>query len=273
VDFAGRRFFLLAEQGIGDELFFLRFVPEIRRRGGWVAYAASPKLMPLLARSAELDCVVASGDCVAAADYTFLATEAPLVLGMQDDDPLPPPLPLAPLPERLAQMRERLAALGPGPCLGVTWWAGTPPDAAAGKRKASYRAVPLEQVAAALKSWPGPVLVLQRNPKADEMAALSQALGREVHDFSAANDDLEEMLALLALLDEYVGVDNTNMYLGAGLGKPCRALLTSLPDWRWGADGESTPWFPGFRQYRQGPDGGWNEALARLTQDLSRSDR
>jgi hypothetical protein len=169
-------------------------------------------------------------------------------------------------------MRERLAALGPGPCLGVTWWAGTRPEAA-GRRKPTYRAVPPEQLAAALKHWPGQILVLQRDPQPGEIAAFQAALGREVHDFSAANDDLEAMLALLAVLDEYVGVDNTNMYLAASVGKPCRALLASLPDWRWGAAGTGTPWFPDFRQYRQGRDGRWDEALEKLTQDLSRGAR
>jgi len=32
--------------------------------------------------------------------------------------------------------------------------------------------------------------------------------------------------------------------------------------------GDESPWFPGFRIYRQKPDGDWNEALARLRVDF-----
>jgi hypothetical protein len=32
--------------------------------------------------------------------------------------------------------------------------------------------------------------------------------------------------------------------------------------------GNESPWFPGFRIYRQGPDGSWETAVARLRSDL-----
>ena len=32
--------------------------------------------------------------------------------------------------------------------------------------------------------------------------------------------------------------------------------------------GDESPWFPGFRIYRQTPDGDWSTALDQLTRDL-----
>ena len=49
-------------------------------------------------------------------------------------------------------------------------------------------------------------------------------LGRDALDFSAANDDLSEMLALLSLLEDYVGVSNTNMHLAAAAGATAAAI-------------------------------------------------
>jgi hypothetical protein len=69
-------------------------------------------------------------------------------------------------------------------------------------------------------------------------------------------------------LDEYVGVSNTNMHLLAGLGKTARVLVTNPPEWRWLHAAETSPWFPGFRLYRQGQDGDWGGALACLERDL-----
>ena len=89
-----------------------------------------------------------------------------------------------------------------------------------------------------------------------------------MHDLSALNEDLEAMLALLALIDDYVGVSNTNMHLRAGVGKTARVLVPCPAEWRWMAQGDESPWFPGFKVYRQKTDGNWNEALGRLAADL-----
>jgi hypothetical protein len=82
------------------------------------------------------------------------------------------------------------------------------------------------------------------------------------------NENLEDMVALLAELDEYVGVSNTNMHLMAGLGKTARVLVANPPEWRWMGAGDASPWFPGFRLYRQNQDGAWDGALDRLVTDL-----
>ena len=76
------------------------------------------------------------------------------------------------------------------------------------------------------------------------------------------------MLAVLALIEDYIGVSNTNMHLRAGAGRTARVLVPQPPEWRWMAAGEESPWFPGFRIYRQGIDGDWGEALAKLARDL-----
>ena len=95
-----------------------------------------------------------------------------------------------------------------------------------------------------------------------------RAAGRAVIDLSAANEDLESILALIGLLDEYVCVSNTNVHLRAAQGAACRVLVPNPPEFRWGAEGAESPWFPGTRVYRQAPDGGWDAALAALAAEL-----
>ena len=76
------------------------------------------------------------------------------------------------------------------------------------------------------------------------------------------------MLALLALIDDYVGVSNTNMHLRAAAGKTARVLVPCPAEWRWMASG-SSPWFPGFGIYRQALNGRWEDALTALRRDIS----
>jgi len=90
-----------------------------------------------------------------------------------------------------------------------------------------------------------------------------------VHDFTGLNEDLEGMLALLALLDEYVGVSNTNMHLRAAVGKSACVLVPAPAEWRWRQSGRRSPWFPDFRLYRQSLQGRWDDALRELAADLA----
>jgi hypothetical protein len=77
------------------------------------------------------------------------------------------------------------------------------------------------------------------------------------------------MLALMARLDEYVGVSNTNTHLRAAVGRASRVLVpANILDWRWMSEGERSPWFPDCRIYRQTPEGSWMGATLNVTSDL-----
>ena len=89
------------------------------------------------------------------------------------------------------------------------------------------------------------------------------ALASRVHDLAAANDDLEDALALVSLLDRHACVSNTNVHLAAAAGAKVDVLVAFPPEWRWGASGAS-PWFPSFEVHRQLPGGDWSAALANL---------
>lgn len=260
----GKNVFLHAEQGLGDELFFLRFVPWLKRHGaGRVTYRPTPKLASLLSRAKPIDKIAAPDQAPDADDFVFSVGDLPRLLGMERTDRIPPSLSLTPSLEKLEQVRARLAALGPSPYLGVTWRAGVK-----GEARGLYKEARLESLAQTLRNVPGTVLALQRLPGEGELNAFSGQLGKPVHDLTALNNDLEAMLALLSLIDEYVGVSNTNMHLRAAAGKTAHVLVPAPPEWRWMADGRESPWFPGFTVYRQGYDGNWESALAALRQNL-----
>ncbi|MDO8595621.1 MAG: tetratricopeptide repeat protein, partial [Sulfuricaulis sp.] len=263
-DLAGRSVFLHAEQGPGDEIFFLRFVNQLRQRGaGHIAYRPSKKIAGLLVRVPAIDRLVDPQAIPPPSDFVFSVGDLPKLLGMERVEQIPRSLALDPLPEKLEVLRAQLLALGPAPYLGVTWRAGTHR-----KDGVLFKECPVALLARTLREAPGTILVLQRHPEACEIEAFASALGRLAHDFSPLNEDLESMLALLALLDEYVGVSNTNMHLRAGAGKTARVLVPVPPEWRWMADGKESPWFPGFSVYRQGYDGDWEGAFAQLESDL-----
>lgn len=265
-DLGGKNIFLHSEQGLGDELFFLRFVPWLRNRGaGRISYRPTTKITSLISRSKMLDRVVAPDTKPSDDEHVFSVGDLPKLLGMEHAEQIPLPLQVSSLSVQFDEIRQRLAKCGAPPYIGITWRAGTT------KKNALYKEVPLVRISECLRPLRATVLTLQRHPAPGELDLLEQSLGRPIHDLSALNDNLEKMLALLALIDDYVGVPNTNIHLQAGLGKTARVLVPAPPDWRWMAEGKESPWFPGFTVYRQGYDGNWDGALRELENDLRQS--
>lgn len=268
-----KRILLMKEQGLGDELFFLRFAPFLHTKGAQLIYECGSKLQTLLNRHKIFKQVILSQQEIKQhIDYKLYIGDLPLISSAFSSIPTPPPLFLSVLPERLAAMRIQLAQLGPPPYLGFTWRAGTQQKQWSMKRSL-YKEVDLSQLASILISIPATFLILQRHPQLDEINQLKGLCQQPIHDLSHINENLEDMLALLSLLDSYVGVSNTNMHLLAGLGKTAHVLIPFPADWRWLHESSESPWFPGFSLYRQTNNLDWSSALDQLAKNLQMANK
>ena len=270
-DINGATILLVGEQGIGDELFFLRYAGLLKVRKAKLFCVGDHKIRALLDRTVLFDALYAHGETLPQRDLTFAVGDLPQILGCATpaDAAMMAPLRLLPLPARIESMRGYLEQVGPPPYLALTWRAGTPMAEQRNWRiKVLSKEVPLDVLAAAVQGFRGSILSLQRNPDAGETEHFAALLGAPVHDASALNAELEDMLALLGLLDEYVGVSNANMHLLAGLGGRARVLVPNPAEWRWMASGRVSPWFPRFTVYRQAGDRTWDQAKAQLRADL-----
>ncbi len=254
---------LWPEQGLGDILFFLRFADGVRRLGARTVLHVPRRLAAIVGRAGCVDEVRELSDATALTRESVLLGDLPFMLGIGEETP--EPLRLVPLEERTAAMRRRLERCGPPPYAGLTWRAGLK----TGPQRYQYlKDVPLEGFAQAVRSLPGTLVAVQRNPERGEVEQLSSLAGRPVSDFSDTNADLEDALALMDCLDEYVGVSNTNMHLRAGVRRRAHVLVPLPPEWRWMAQGERSPWFGQFAVFRQTQSGDWSEPLPALHSSL-----
>lgn len=297
-DLSGKHICVMREQGLGDEIFFLRIVPQLHAAGARITYCASDKIGSLLKRVPGIAEVLAeAAPPLADADAVILAGDLPHAVSNLPTSSLPvmpatdlnsqlpnfcrhisviwprvaPPLALSALSARVAEMRENLRKFGPPPYVGLTWRAGTPPREQRMVIWALYKEIAISALGAVLRDVPGTFVALQRNPAPGEIEKISAECGRPVHDLTGANEDLESMLALLSVLDEYIAVSNTNVHLRAGLGMTAHVLVPCPPDWRWMYSGRESIWFPGFAIYRQSPRGDWDGALDMLRQNLAKT--
>jgi hypothetical protein len=85
----------------------------------------------------------------------------------------------------------------------------------------------------------------------------------------AGQGDFAETASVIAALDLFVTVDTAIANLAGALHAPTWVAVPFVADWRWGAEGEHTPWYPSARVYRQPSPNDWKSVFRRMASDLS----
>jgi ADP-heptose:LPS heptosyltransferase len=93
----------------------------------------------------------------------------------------------------------------------------------------------------------------------------------QIHHWPEAIDDYDETAALVAALDLVISVQTAVVHLAGGLGQPTWALISAVPEWRYGAAGEVMPWYPSVRLKRQQTLGEWGSVMKWISEDLSKN--
>jgi hypothetical protein len=168
-------------------------------------------------------------------------------------------------PRRVERWRERLAAIGDGPKVGISWSGGVR------KTRRPLRSIPLERWLPILRV-PGAHFVSLQYTKdaADEVAAFNDRNGRRVEHWQEAIDDFEETAALLCALDQVISVCTAVIHLGGALGRAVWVMAPYAPEWRYGFSGDKMPWYPSVRIYRQPAFGEWDPVISSVAAELLR---
>ena len=75
--------------------------------------------------------------------------------------------------------------------------------------------------------------------------------------------------AVIANLGLVITSDTAIAHLAGTLGAETWLLLPFMPDWRWGLEGDRTPWYPTMRLFRQRRAGDWDEVLGRAARGVA----
>jgi tetratricopeptide (TPR) repeat protein len=252
---------LHAEQGLGDTIQFARFVPQLARGGATVVLEVQPALKELFATLPGAATVVARGEPLPAYDVHCPLGSLPLALNTVPDS-IPADFPyLQADAARIAKWRPALEGL-PGKRVAITW-AGNPTHA--NDRNRSIDATLLEP----LLTLDGVSFVgLQRDlrPGDEEWLARQPRL----HPLGSELADLADSAAVLSLCDLTIAVDTALAHLAGALAHPVWVMLPFSPDWRWTLAGETSPWYPQARLFRQATLGDWPGVIAALRDALAR---
>lgn len=248
----GQRILLHAEQGYGDTLQFLRYLPMVQSFGGEILLEVQPRMLRLARALPGVAAVFAQGDPLPEFDCHLPLMSLPAVLGTTLET-VPARVPYLVVPE---EARAKAAGLDwPREALrvGLVWQGNTTflHDAY------RYRSAELGQLAGLLAVEGARFYSLQIG--AEESAA-ARATGKIV-DLSDSTEDMADTAAQIEQLDLVISVDTSVLHLAGALGKPTWVLLPYTADWRWMLERADTPWYPTMRLFRQQQPGQWGPVV------------
>jgi len=245
---------LHAEQGLGDTIQFARYVPLVAAAGARVVLEVPPALTRLMATLDGAAAIVPHGEAPPPFDLHCPLGSLPLVFKTEPAT-VPAKIPyLAAADADVKKWSERLGAIG-RPRVGLVWSgnASHPNDR---NRSIAFAAL------TPLFDAPAHFVSLQRDLRPADAESLS-AESRVTH-VGDALDDFADTAAVLALCDLVIAVDTAVAHLAGAMGRPLWVLLPFAPDWRWTLTGETTPWYPAARLFRQHAGGDWPAVIARV---------
>jgi tetratricopeptide (TPR) repeat protein len=244
-DVSGRTILLLAEQGAGDAIQFIRYAPLLRARGASVSVLAQPALASLFAGADGVDRVIVLGEPLPRFDCHAPLPSLPGLFKTRLDT-LPRAVPyLRADAIAVEAWRARLDAR-PGLKVGLVW-RGNPEHS-----RDRIRSMPPAALAR-LAATPGiQFFSLQLNASAEELAALGG-----VRDVTGGLRDWPDTAALVSALDLVISVDTAVAHLAGAMGRPVFLMLPHAPDWRWLLERDDSPWYPSMRLFRQPGRGDW----------------
>jgi len=257
--FADRHLLIHCEQGLGDVLQFVRYIPLAKARGGQVTFEVYPELIDLL-----------QGTLGTTHLESFAYTDQPR--GEFDFC-----IPLLSLPGIFQTTFATIPANGPyiqaAPSK-IEYWRTRMPEAGfkvglvwSGKSTDPRRSCPPENLLPLFKingiQWIG----LQKSDSTSRVQGLAhnqalQNLGKEFSDFT-------DTAATIAKLDLVISIDTSVAHLAGAMGKPVWLMLPQIADWRWLLQKEDSPWYPSMRIFRQHRPGDWEAVIKRLAAELN----
>ncbi len=239
-----------AEQGLGDNIQFIRYLPMVASRVGRVTLEAPKVLMELFEKVPGIDNLLSAGAALPDCDWHVSIMSLP-ALCRTVEETIPAHVPYLSVEEdAVERWGEKLDVDDGRRHVGLVW-AGNP-----GHRRDRERSISLQTLVPAL---------VGRNDVAFHAFQIGAPLA-QVRDVASdvyvqplftEPQPMREVAAALSAVDLLISVDTALAHLAGALKRPVWTLITHVPDWRWMLGRVETPWYPTMRLFRQPVPGDW----------------
>ena len=257
----GKTILVHTEQGMGDTIQFIRYLPIVQAQGGRVIFECMPELVLLLKHCAGIDKIITRSSSGKLSER--FDVHAPLLSlpGLFDTtlDSIPSDVPYITADPKLVERWRLRLNDGHNYKVGIVW-AGNPNHA-----KDKSRSCSLSDFAALAGIPEVSFYCLQKGPASIDADTWPDGnminLDNELKDFV-------DTAAVIANLDIVISVDTSVVHLAGALGKPVWTLLPFVPDWRWQLVRDDSPWYPSMRLFRQTKMYDWDGVFEQVKEAL-----
>ena len=258
-DLAGKTILLHAEQGFGDSIQFVRYLPMVKAKAAQVILEVPESLMPLIGDLADGVTMLTRGNALPDFDLHCPLMSLPLAFGTTLAT-IPASVPYLHAPAgRVDAWRTRLSKLG-RPRVGLVW-SGRPDH-----KNDHNRSIALSRLEPLLSVAGAAFVSLQREYREADLPALDRLPVLRLDDALA---DFADTAAVIGELDLVITVDTAVAHLAGAMARPLWLLLPQIQDWRWMHERTDSPWYPSARLFRQSQIGDWDGVISAVAQELA----
>ncbi len=256
-DLYGKTIILQNEQGFGDNIMFIRYVPKFLDMGAKVIIRTRPELVKLFETIEGVTGVYSEDeDTMPEHDFYIPLLSCAFRFGTELDT-IPSSFPY------LYSKKEQLdiGIDGSKTNIGIVWSSSrTNKDF-----KNKYIGITnyIELLNIKKTKW----FSLQAGDDAAQIA--KEGLENKIVDLSSMLTDFSITAAIIDALDIVVTTDTSVAHLCGAMNKEAYVLVPKPADWRWMQDGDSTPWYPSLKIFRQTQKGSWKEPILAIKRELS----
>ncbi len=262
----GDKLLIVSEQGLGDTLQFMRYIPHLRTLGLDVTFSAQTKLHSLIQSSGIDSQPLTPEEASEISEGKWMP-----LLSLLTFLKVNPRNPIISKPyilstDELNQKWKNLLSKEKRPIVGINWQ-GNP----AMEKTYQGRSIPLE-IFATLSELKDIVMVSLQKGFGSEQLNNCSFKHKFVKCQTQVNStwDFLENAAIIKNCDLIITCDTAIAHLAGGMGKKVWLLLRDIPFWYWGLTGESTFWYPSMRLFRQQERHNWKNVMERVSSELQK---
>ncbi|GJQ60181.1 MAG: tetratricopeptide repeat protein [Candidatus Scalindua sp. AMX11] len=257
----GRRIFVHAEQGFGDTIQFIRYLPRIQSLGGHVIFECRRDLYRLLRECAGIDDMVertSRNTMTLPFDVHIPLLSLPGIFGTTLDT-IPSKVPYITVDSKLVERWNKLLDNDRNFKIGIVW-SGNPKFKNRSRSCSLVDFLPLADI-------PGITFYSLQKGK-DSEDTLHQSKGMHIINLEDRLKDFADTAAIMTNLDLIISTDTAVVHLAGAIGKKVWVLLHRIPDWRWFLNRYDSPWYPEMRLFRQTELDDWSSVFVQVKEAL-----
>ncbi len=258
----GGKIIVKAEQGFGDTIQFLRYLPLVKEKSkASIVFHCPIELRELLVQNEAIDLLITEEEAIEGCRACVYLGSLPKIFNTNLQN-IPSTFPYIKPNSLLQKKWAEYLKNDPNMKVGFVY-TGNPQNA-----YNNFRSIPLEKLLPIFKETQISFYSLQKGDANKQLDSLNLE-GLEVYNLEEQINSFADTAAIIENLDLVISVDTSVAHLAGAMNKPTYLMLSSAHDWRWLTKRNDSPWYPSMKIFRQNNFQDWSVVIQDLQEELN----